>query len=643
MGTARIVSFSILEKRPWLGAILVTLCGLVYANSLNGPFIYDDFGTIRGNPHIESLWPLSSSMSAPPGSGASGRPIVALSLAINYALGEREVFGYHVFNVLVHVLTGLALFGCVRWGLTWRVKRDQVAVSPVLAATLIASVWMVHPLNSAALNHVTYRNEALLALFYLGCLYAAIRGQCAEHEIGGSKPGPWFLASLVSCAIAMGCKEIAVSLPLVVALVSAALFGKSWIQIVRERWLYYVGLAGTWILLAWIVSTGDRGESVGVGAEGIGSIDYLRTQAGVLLHYLRLSVWPDPLVLDYRDWAVVREWGPALVSGSVVLVLFGASLALLLRRSVLGAIAIAAFAVLAPTSSFIPITGAIAAEHRMYLPLTAVVILLGALAFQAIGRIGLKDQRRNLAMSLLAVIAIAPLAWTTVQRNQDYETGLNIWKDTVEKRPGNSLAWSNYASALRRRDQPEESEMALRKSIELNPGNHNALENLGLLMRERGQLGKSIEAFRAACAARPDLGSLQVKLGRALAESGKVREGIQALDKGLQLGLPGAEQVSVAFDAATVYATADEAELRNGPRALELAQLINQSSGGSRPQHLMLLASAFAENSRYTEAVTTAEKAVQLANSRGRQGLAQKLQRQLDEFQAGRPLRQAVR
>ncbi len=629
-----------LQRRPWLGALLVALCGLVYANSLGGMFVYDDFGTIRGNPNIESLWPLSSSMSAPPGSGASGRPIVALSLAINYAIGGHEVFGYHLFNVLVHVLTGLALFGCVRWALTWRAKGAEPALSPVLAATLLAGLWMVHPLNSAALNHVTYRNEALLALFYLTCLYGAIRAQCADAGLGGTKPGPWLLLSCLSCAVAMGCKEIAVSLPLVVLALSATLFEKGWWQTLRERRLYYTGLGGTWLLLAWIISTGDRGESVGVGAEGIGSLDYLQTQAGVLLHYLRLSFWPDPLVLDYRDWAVVRDWQAALVPGAVVLGLFAVAALALLRRKVLGALAIACFAVLAPTSSFIPITGAIAAEHRMYLPLTALVLLVGAFVFQVCRRLGLQGRRCELVLSLFALLLMAPLAWTTVQRNKDYETGISIWRDTVEKRPGNSLAWSNYASALRRRGHPDESEQALRKSIELNPGNHSALENLGILMRERGDLSASIDAYRRAGEARPDIGLLQMKLGRVLLESGNLASGLQALDRGLQLGLPANEQVSVAIEVATVYATAEESNLRNGPRALEIAQQLNQISGGTKPQHLSLLAAAFAETGRFAEAIATAEKAVQAAQSRGRSNLAKRLLGQLEAFQAGRPWRQ---
>ena len=121
---------------PLAGAAIVALCGLVYAGALHGPFIFDDGLAVTRNPYIESLSPLSSALSAPPGSGASGRPLVALSLAVNYFFGEREVFGYHLFNVAVHVLAGLTLFGLVRRTLLLVRERIPAGLDPTLLATL---------------------------------------------------------------------------------------------------------------------------------------------------------------------------------------------------------------------------------------------------------------------------------------------------------------------------------------------------------------------------------------------------------------------------------------------------------------------------------------------------------------------------
>lgn len=625
----------------WPGLLIVLWVSLTYANSLHGVFVYDDFGTIVGNPNLESLWPLSRSMSAPPGSGASGRPVVALSLALNYALGGREVLGYHLVNVGLHALCALLLLGVVRRALQRLAVDREPAVSPTLAATCVALVWALHPLISSALNHVTYRNEVLLALFFLACVYAALRCfAAAEAQRGGAARG-WSVAAVVSCALAMGCKEIAVGLPLVVLAVQVCVFGGGWIAALRRHAGLYAGLASTWLLLAWIVSTGDRGESVGVGSEGVSSLDYLRTQAGVLLHYLRLAFWPEPLVLDYRDWGIVRDWGAALLPGLVVLGLFGLSLAALARRRPLGAAAFAAFALLAPTSSFIPITGAVCAEHRLYLPLVAVVLVTGSGLTALLVRLGIEGRRRSAILAVGSLLLGGVLSWATVQRNADYQSGVAIWADTVEKRPDNSLAWTNYANALRVQERYAEAGDALRRSAELNPGNQKAWRNLGHLLRDQGDLRGATEAYRAAVRARPDQGPLHLDLARLLVQRGEWEEGLAVLDEALVRGLPPEQQVQVALQLATVRATAERDELRDGARALQLATwLVEQAPS---PRHLEVLAAAQAESGDLTAAVGTAERAREAARAAGRTRLVEALAVRLEAYRDGRAWRQPVR
>ncbi|MEE9211156.1 MAG: hypothetical protein V3U29_00715, partial [Phycisphaeraceae bacterium] len=93
---------------PWL---LVVVGVLVYANSLSGPFIYDDHASIVDNKPIRHLWPPRWIVVQPPDSPAAGRPVVGLSLAVNYAIGELDVRGYHAFNIAVHILGAMIFFG----------------------------------------------------------------------------------------------------------------------------------------------------------------------------------------------------------------------------------------------------------------------------------------------------------------------------------------------------------------------------------------------------------------------------------------------------------------------------------------------------------------------------------------------------
>lgn len=285
--------------------LLVALAGtLVYLNSLGNAFVFDDFSSIVHNEHVRSLFPLSQSLTAPPGTGASGRPVVAFSLALNYALGGLDPVGYHAFNLLVHVATALVLYGLLRRTLWPAVAppREDSGLDPSVSAGVLALVaallWVVHPLHTNTLNHVVYRNEMLMALFYLLTLYALLRG-----ATGG---GAWYGVAIVGCALGMGSKEVMVSAPLVALAFDRLFLARSWREVLRRRGWVHLALFATWGVLAASILSGHRGTTVGFERE-ITPLHYALTQLGVLAHYLQLSVWPTPLVLDAHDWPIAKS------------------------------------------------------------------------------------------------------------------------------------------------------------------------------------------------------------------------------------------------------------------------------------------------------------------------------------------------
>ena len=94
----------------WLALCLVVAGVTAYVTSFTVPFVFDDHGSIVDNPNIRQLWPLSSAMHGPVQSAVAGRPIVSLSLALNYAFGGLSPSGYRVWNLAVHLLAGIAPF-----------------------------------------------------------------------------------------------------------------------------------------------------------------------------------------------------------------------------------------------------------------------------------------------------------------------------------------------------------------------------------------------------------------------------------------------------------------------------------------------------------------------------------------------------
>ena len=223
--------------------LVVVAAGVAaYANSLHGPFIFDDARSIAEDPAIRHLWPPWA-----PLKGAT-RPTSAWTFAVNYALGGLRVEGYHVVNLLIHLSAALVLWGVARRTLKayfvtvhgdcpnfrGEVRENgTVPLRPVWLALAIALLWVVHPLQTQAVTYVVQREESLMGLFYLLTLYGFLRAQDSR------RPGWWYAASAGCCALGMGAKKVMVTAPLMVLWYDRALVAGSWREIFRRRWIYW--------------------------------------------------------------------------------------------------------------------------------------------------------------------------------------------------------------------------------------------------------------------------------------------------------------------------------------------------------------------------------------------------------------------
>src|SRR5882672_10216073 len=142
--------------------VLVICAGLyAYHNSLHGPFIFDDLPSIPYNRSIRHLWPLQDVLLPPPIRQIVTRPTVNLSLAVNYALGGLNVWGYHVFNVTVHLLGALVLYGVARRTLLAPGLCDRYCAGAPWLALAMTLIWVVHPLQTESVTYTRQRTELL--------------------------------------------------------------------------------------------------------------------------------------------------------------------------------------------------------------------------------------------------------------------------------------------------------------------------------------------------------------------------------------------------------------------------------------------------------------------------------------------------
>jgi Flp pilus assembly protein TadD len=466
----------------------------VFWNSLPAPFTFDDDHAIVVNEQIRHI---STSLSrTEQGSPLAGRPLVSLTFAINYALGELNVRGYRFVNIAIHVINALLLFGIARKHV------DQAA------ACAIALIWMVHPLVTEPVDYISQRTELMMATFFLATLY-----------FGGSRA----TMSVICCALGMACKETMVVAPIVVLLYDRTFVFGSFREALQRRGRYYAALSATWLVLVVLLWTSPRGDSAGFTGASVSAWSYLLDQSAMIVRYLRLAFWPRGLVLDYGEPPHVTfgEVAPYVLA---VAALLAGTVVALVRNSAVGFLGAWFFLTLAPTSSIMPISTEVGAERRMYLPLMAIV----ALVLPPVARAFMARAPFYLAGGLVAGL----LSIATIQRNAEYRSGLTLWQTVLDRWPPHARAHRNLAAELKLANRRDEEIEHLHAAVTALPELRN------VLAVELLALGRNMEAadeFRLYLRDHPRDADAWSNLGNALDALGRSDEALDAFRRAVDV------------------------------------------------------------------------------------------------------------
>lgn len=627
------------------GALLLTAgVTLAYGRLLQYPLVCDDVATIVLNPSIARLWPLWSADGAPSplrptaNTPVSARPLVNLSFALDYHFGGLAPAGYHATNIGIHLLAALLL-----WALVYRTLRleffatrfDRTAGLLSFGAALL---WALHPLNSECVAYATQRTESLMGLFYVATLLACVgywRARSTTTRI------VWWLAATTLCTLGALSKEVMASLPAVALLYERTFLTGSFRRSWRQSWPLYVGLALEWIPLAAINLYGSRTPAAGFDL-GLSAPIWWLTQTQVLLHYLKLTFWPWPLVLHY-DIPYLETPAAAWPWLVPVLLLGVATVVLVWRRTAAGFVVVCAIAALSPTL-VIPCVGETIAERRMYVPLMALVPLVVVGAFAVIESVVLKlyphagsAARKGgpVASWCLATAVVAGSFFVVTSRRADaYQDARTLLADAALHQPDDiwiltnlgvelasagepeqALAQFQHAAALYEDssllnyklnrdigtlyfnmglayesiDRPREAIVHYNRAIAARPHFAYGYFNRGLLRQRLGRLQGAREDYEQALQIKPDLVDALINLGALLAAAGRYEEAIPHLEEAARLE----------------------------PDAAVYVNLVD----------------AYAQSGRKDEAVQAARTAVQLARAAGQDELAEQIEAWLATFQ----------
>jgi protein O-mannosyl-transferase len=215
-------------NRPLFHAVLIILLGLmIYSNTFHVPFQFDDLPVIKQSASLPETFSLSAFLEG-------NRSIGYLSFALNYAVHGLSVEGYHFVNIAIHLTNALLLYILVIVSFITPVLRDTVPKDRERAIALVSSLLFVcHPVQTQAVTYIVQRFTSLAAMFYLLSLILYVKARTL------SRPAIYVL-SLLCAVLAMKTKEIAFTLPFVIALYEAMFFrGAGW-----KRFLSPYGVQG---------------------------------------------------------------------------------------------------------------------------------------------------------------------------------------------------------------------------------------------------------------------------------------------------------------------------------------------------------------------------------------------------------------
>ncbi len=496
------------------GVALVVIVGMVaYANSFSIPFLFDDYFAIVGNPEVRSLEPFGRFFS-------QSRGIPHLLDVLNYRWGGEDVWGYHCVNVAVHLLNAVLVYTLALLTLRLPIHQGRYDARAPVMATLVALVFVAHPLQTMAVSYIVQRAESVAAMFYLAAVIVFAAGQSGRIRLRGAGLGA---VLLVLGFLGIVSKETVASLPAALILYhvcflrsedeTAGQANAGWRQalLLALPVLYGIYLARHFLLPGF----GDDGgqsswmyiPSAGLGVDGITPWRYLITQFGVISWYLRLLVLPTHLTFDY-GWPFASSfWSTGVLLPLAFL-------------SALAVVAVAAysryrwvtfaigwlFITLAPSSSIIPIKDA-AFEYRMYVPMLGLVTLAVVGVADAIERMTSSREAalgaRRIGVAV-AGVCIGALTIGTVVRNQTLQDPLALALDSATKAPKHWRNQFGLGAALVENGKSAEAIERFERAIALNPEQSTARIMLGDLYSRAGRLEEAEDILLPATDAREE-------------------------------------------------------------------------------------------------------------------------------------------
>jgi tetratricopeptide (TPR) repeat protein len=543
---------------------------------------------------------------------ANWHPLTWISHMLDCQFYGLNPGGHHFTNVLLHTTTSILLF-LLLWQMTgflWR-------------SAFVAAVFAIHPLRVESVAWVAERKDVLSGVFFMLTLGAYVR----------YARGPWSAAryGLVVALFALGLmsKPMLVTLPFVLLLLDYwplnRLGDRRIVKRVILEKLPLLGLAAASCAVTLFAQTNALAP--------LDQISFPMRMGNALIAYviyIGQMFWPMGLAVLYPFPANGGPFWEKILAPILLLSITAGVFGLRKSRPYLLVGWLWYLVMLIPVIGILQVGIQARADRYTYLPQIGLYLML---AWSAADLSASWRNRRTL-LGGMAVVILAALMLCARAQAAYWRDSESLWIHTLACTTDNDYGQNNLGNALSQTGSVDEAIAHFQKAMQINPDYADAHYNLGVARFRTGRVDDAIAQYQKALQINPDFAQAHNNLGNALFQKGRVNDAIAHYQQALQINPDFAEAQN---NLAWVLATGPQASLRNGNRAVELAERANQLTQDGNPVFLGTLAAAYAEAGRFPEAVKTAQRALQLAGTQPNPALADALQSQMKLYQAGLP------
>ena len=509
-------------------AIILVLGTVIYSNSFDCTFHFDDIISIVKNDAIKDVSDINTIWKS-----NSRRFIAYLSLAINHHFGALNVWGYHFFNLMIHLTTSLLVY----WLMFITLKTPNVkSLIPVKdhqwIALVVALIFVSHPLATQSVTYIIQRMASMVTLFYLFAIILYLKGRLNQGSTSLSIG--YFITALIAAIFALFTKENAFTIPLVILLVEISLFKRDKIVVNFSKPRIILGcivfLSFLLLLFSRVSSSFFQTIPPSFGhTYTVTPWNYLLTQFSVIVKYIQLLCFPINLNFDY-DYAISNSLiePRTFLSLGFLSALVGLSIYLFKKQKLISFGIMWFFITISIESSFIPLADLIF-EHRTYLPSVGFFMILTLGIYQLIWQ-----KNKKIALGLIFLI-IGTNSFATYQRNKIWKNEGTLWNDVIAKSPDKArpyLCRGNYYKNLKRN---KEALSDFTKSISLNPAYIEPYNNKGTTLYNEGLLTEALSYLNYAIENSPDYTEAYINKGIVLATQKKYSKALENFNKAIAI------------------------------------------------------------------------------------------------------------